>query len=139
LPVETGLNKETKKSKGCTLPLFVSIGQASIRQAASLAEEDYYVCPMGQHLEHIGDVQSISDLGYVSSVSKYRAQNCTGCPLRCLCYKGAANQRGIEVNHRNNAFRAEAKRLLTSEKGLHYRSMRPIEPEAVFDDIVKTL
>ena len=99
------------------------------------AEENYYVCPMGQHMEHIGDVKSKSDLGYVSTISKYRAQNCAGCPLRCLCYKGAANQRVIEVNHRSNAFRAEAKRLLTSEKGLYHRSMRPIEPEAVFGDI----
>ncbi|KWW26833.1 MAG: transposase IS4 family protein [bacterium P201] len=98
-------------------------------------DEDYYVCPMGQHMEHIGDVKSTSDLGYVSTVSIYRAQDCTRCPLRCLCFKGAARQRTIEVNHQNNAYRAEAKRLLTSENGLHHRSMRPIEPEAVFGDI----
>lgn len=99
------------------------------------AEEDYYVCPMGQHMEHIGDVQSKSDLGYVSIVSRYRAQNCVGCPLRGMCYKGAADQRVIEVNHKNNAYRAKAKDLLTSERGLYHRSMRPIEPEAVFGDI----
>ncbi len=98
------------------------------------AEENYYVCPMGQHMEHIGDVESISDLGYVSVVSKYRARNCAGCPLRCLCYRGIAD-RTIEVNHVSNAYRAEARRLLTSERGLHHRSMRPIEPEAVFGDI----
>ena len=56
------------------------------------AEEDYYVCPMGQHMEHIGDVQSKSDLGYVSTVSRYRARNCVGCPLRCLCYKGKGDR-----------------------------------------------
>ena len=99
------------------------------------AEEDYFVCPMGQHMEHIGDVESRSDLGYVSVISRYRAQNCTSCPLRCLCYKGASNRRIIEVNHQSNAYRAEAKRLLTSERGLYHRSMRPIEPEAVFGDI----
>ena len=99
------------------------------------AEEDYYVCPMGQHMEHIGDVKSKSDLGYVSIVSRYRAQNCVGCPLRGMCYKGAADQRVIEVNHKNNAYRAKAKDLLTSERGLYHRSMRPIEPEAVFGDI----
>ena len=38
------------------------------------ADEDYHVCPMGQHLEHIGDVKSTSDLGYKSTVSRYRAQ-----------------------------------------------------------------
>ena len=97
--------------------------------------EDYYVCPMGQHMEHISDEKSKSDLGYVSTVSKYRARDCTRCPLRCVCYKGTARQRTIEVNHQNNAYRAEARRLLTSEKGLHHRSMRPIEPEAVFGDI----
>ena len=99
------------------------------------AEENYYVCPMGQHMEHIGDVKSISDLGYESTVSRYRAQNCTGCPLRGMCYKGMSDRRTIEVNHQVNAYRAEAKRLLTSERGLYHRSNRPIEPEAVFGDI----
>ena len=99
------------------------------------AEEDYYVCPMGQHMEHTADVTVVSDLGYESRISKYRAQNCTGCPLRGLCYKGAADRRGIEVNHKNNAYRSEVKRLLTSERGLYHRSNRPIEPEAVFGDI----
>ena len=96
--------------------------------------EDYYVCPMGQHMEHIGDVQTKSDLGYVSTISKYRARNCDGCPLRGLCHKGSSH-RVIEVNHTNNAYRSEVKRLLTSERGLYHRSMRPIEPEAVFGDI----
>jgi len=97
--------------------------------------ENYYVCPMGQHLEHIGDAQTKSELGYESVVSRYRAYNCAECPLRGMCYKGAADQRVIEVNHKNNAYRAKAKSLLTSERGLYHRSMRPIEPEAVFGDI----
>ena len=99
------------------------------------ADEDYYVCPMGQHLDHIGDIKSKSDLGYESTVSRYRAQDCTECPLRGMCYKGMSDRRTIEVNHQANAYRAEAKRLLTSERGLHHRSNRPIEPEAVFGDI----
>ena len=86
-------------------------------------------------MDHIGDVKSRSELGYVSIVSRYRAQNCTNCPLRGMCYKGASDRRVIEVNHQNNAYRAEAKRLLTSERGLYHRSNRPIEPEAVFGDI----
>ena len=75
------------------------------------ADEDYYVCPLGQHLEHIGDVKSTSDLGYESTVSRYRAQNCAGCPLRGMCYKGMSDRRTIEVNHQANAYRAEAKRF----------------------------
>ncbi|MCQ2052094.1 MAG: transposase [Bacteroidaceae bacterium] len=46
-----------------------------------------------------------------------------------------SDRRTIEVNHQVNAYRAEAKRLLTSERGLYHRSNRPIEPEAVFGDI----
>ena len=62
------------------------------------ADEDYYVCPMAKHLEHIGDVKSTSGIEYGSTVSKYRAQNCTGCPLRGICYKGMSDRRTIEVN-----------------------------------------
>ena len=98
-------------------------------------EDDYYVCPMGQHMEHIGDYPYTSDLGYVSTISKYRARNCTGCPLRCLCFKGKSDCRSIEVNHKADTYRAQAKERLTSEEGLYHRSMRPIEPEAVFGDI----
>ena len=52
-----------------------------------------------------------------------------------MCYKGKDNRRTIEVNHKNNAYRASVRELLTSEKGLEHRSRRPIEPEAVFGNI----
>ena len=97
--------------------------------------EDYFVCPMGQHMEHIDNVTMKSDLGYESTVSRYIAQNCSGCPLRGMCYKAKSDRRVIEVNHRNNAYRRKAKELLTSERGLYHRSNRPIEPEAVFGNI----
>ena len=99
-----------------------------------IADEDYYVCPRGQHLEHIGDEQSTSELGYVSTISKYRAQNCAECPFRGMCHKAKGN-RVIEVNHKADEYRAKAKERLTNEEGLYHRSMRPIEPEAVFGDI----
>lgn len=98
-------------------------------------EDDYYICPMGQRLEYIGQVQETSDLGYVSTKSVYRAKNCTHCPLRGACYKGKSNRRRIEVNHRNNELRTIARELLTSDEGLRHRSRRPIEPEAVFGQI----
>lgn len=97
--------------------------------------EDFYVCPMGQHLDFIGYRKTVSDRGYVSKISVYRARNCTACPLRCQCYKGKSDRRSIEINHKNNQYRKEAKERLTSEKGLYHRSHRPIEPEAVFGQI----
>ena len=98
-------------------------------------EQDYYVCPIGQHLERAGTRSTVSDLGYRSSVAVYRAVNCKGCPLRGMCYKGRADRRTIEVNHTANAFKRKARELLTGERGLMHRSRRPIEPEAVFGDI----
>ena len=99
------------------------------------AERDFYVCPMGQHLERCGTRTSVSELGYRSCVAVYRAARCAGCPLRCLCYKGKSERRVMEVNHRANALKRQARELLTGERGLMYRSRRPIEPEAVFGDI----
>ena len=98
-------------------------------------ELDFYVCPMGQHLEFVTERHGVSELGYGFTTSVYRSTNCSGCPLRSMCYKGKCNTRTIEVNHRNNELRAMARELLTSEDGLKHRSRRPIEPEAVFGQI----
>ncbi len=43
--------------------------------------------------------------------------------------------RSIEANHQGEEYREKARELLTSERGLHHRSNRPVEPEAVFGDI----
>ena len=98
-------------------------------------EQDFYVCPMGQHMEHVTDKKTVSDLGYESRTSVYRAANCSKCPLRGMCYSGKCDRRTIEVNHRANSYKSSAKTLLTSQRGLMHRSNRPIEPEACFGDI----
>jgi transposase len=95
------------------------------------AEKDYFVCPMGQHMENIKTVTRKSESGFVSYLSYYQAKNCSNCPLRCLCYKAKGN-RIIEVNHNLNRQKERVRKLLTSDEGLYYRSHRPIEPEAVF-------
>lgn len=99
------------------------------------ADKDFYVCPMGQHMDFVYYKKEKSDLGYISTKSVYMAKNCSRCPLRGMCYKGMTNRRTIEVNHKSNAYRARVRELLTSEKGLEHRSRRPIEPEAVFGNI----
>ena len=96
------------------------------------AAEDYYVCPMGQHMTRIGTSHSKTASGYRSENARYQAQNCKGCPLRCLCYKAKGERRIIEVNHRLNEYKQNARELLTSEEGLRHRGRRCIEPEAVF-------
>lgn len=96
------------------------------------AAEDYYVCPMGQHMTRNGTTRSKTASGYRSESALYRAQNCQGCPLRGLCYKAKGDRRTIEVNHRLNGYKRKARELLTSEEGLKHRGRRCIEPEAVF-------
>ena len=95
---------------------------------------DYMVCPMGQHMVCIGERLRVSELNYVKVSKIYVAMNCNGCPLRGLCFKGKGN-RTVEINTRSRRYRDEAKERLTSERGLYHRSMRPIEPEAVFGQI----
>ena len=95
-------------------------------------EDDYYVCPMGQHLERVGTRHNKTENGYRTLNAVYRAQRCEGCPLRWGCYKSRQGNREIEVNHRLMEYKQQARERLTSEKGLEHRSKRPIEPEAVF-------
>lgn len=95
------------------------------------AECDYYVCPMGQHMERIGTARAKTVCGYVTESARYKARRCEGCPLRGRCFK-VKGDRIIEVNHRLNEYRRKAGERLTSEEGIMHRGRRCIEPEAVF-------
>jgi transposase len=97
-------------------------------------EKDYFVCPMGQKLTPFGTRKSKSDLGYISTLTRYRAQNCHGCPLRCLCHQ-SKNNRMIEVNDKLSEYKKKARERLLSEQGVYHRGRRCIEPEAVFAQI----
>lgn len=94
-------------------------------------EDDYYVCPMGQHMKRIGTKRTVTDSGFVTYSARYKAQRCEGCPLRGSCFK-AKGDRIIEVNHQLQEYKQKARELLTSEEGIKHRGQRCIEPEAVF-------
>ena len=102
-------------------------------------DEDYYVCPMGQHLTRIGTAHTKTASGYRSESARYRAQNCKGCPLRSLCYKSKNDRKIIEVNHRLNAYKKRATQRLTSEEGIKHRGRRCIEPEALFGQMKQNM
>ena len=99
------------------------------------AEKDYFVCPMGQHMERVGTKHERNESGYVSVSAVYRAQRCDGCPLRWGCHSRKQGGREMAVNHLLLEYRRKARERLTSERGLEHRSKRPIEPEAVFGQI----
>lgn len=94
--------------------------------------EDYFVCPMGQHMELAYRTRAVNDNGYESEISVYHTRNCQGCPLRNKCHKGKEN-REIRVNHKLRRYKQLAREKLTSPKGLEHRSKRPVE--AVFGQI----
>ena len=96
------------------------------------ADGDFFVCPMGQHMNRVGTRHNKTERGYRTLNAVYRAQRCEGCPLRWGCHRRKEGDREIEVNHRLLEYRRKARERLTSEKGLEHRSKRPIEPEAVF-------
>ena len=97
-------------------------------------EENYYVCPMGQHMDFVREEKRYTESGFEQTVSIYMARRCHGCPLRAKCHKAKGN-RTIEVNHRLNAYKDIVRELLTSEEGLEHRSRRRIEPEGVFGQL----
>lgn len=97
-------------------------------------DKDFFICPMGQHMINVGQKKNKSDLGYISTLTRYQAQNCNGCPLRCLCHKSIYN-RIIEVNYKLNEYKYKARERLLSEQGIYHRGRRCIEPEAVFAQI----
>jgi len=97
-------------------------------------EKDYYVCPMGQHMKNIGTVIKTTSNGFKQTITRYRAINCEGCPLRGACFKTTGN-RIMEVNHNLNRLKQKADNLLLSEQGIIHRKKRPCDVEPVFGNI----
>ena len=97
-------------------------------------QEDYYVCPMGQRMEKIAERNKSTKSGYKQKSSVYRAQNCQGCPLRGVCFKGKHN-RQIERNHNLERHKKIVREKLLSEMGEYYRKKRTSDVEPVFGHI----
>jgi transposase len=97
-------------------------------------EKDFYVCPMGQHMENIGSFIKKNDNRFEQTINRYQARNCNGCPLRGACHKSKEN-RIIEINHNLNKHKHKARELLTSEEGMKHRKQRAKDVEPVFGNI----
>lgn len=98
------------------------------------AQDDYFVCPMGQHLTYWYTAKTKSKNGYQSTARVYRAPRCEGCPLRGVCHK-AKTDRIIKVNPNLQRHKEQARQNLWSLQGIRLRKKRCIEPEPVFGQI----
>lgn len=97
-------------------------------------QDDYFVCPMGQHLTYRFTTKITSKNGYPSTVRVYQAKRCEGCPLRGACHK-AKTDRIIKVNPNLQRHKQIARQNLWSIHGIYLRKKRCIEPEPVFGQI----
>jgi len=97
-------------------------------------EQDYYVCPMGQHMKNTGTYNKITSTGFIQTVTKYQAKNCNNCPLNGACHKSKGN-RIIEINHRLNDLKQQVNQRLLSEEGIKKRKQRCWDVEPVFANI----
>jgi len=95
---------------------------------------DSYECPAGKKLNYTGTKLRRNYNGYRQIHHEYQCTDCTGCTLRDACHQSKYNRK-IRINPRLQRYRKRARELLMSEKGLDYRSRRPIEVESVFGQI----
>lgn len=97
-------------------------------------KEDYYVCPMGQPMDKITQGTKATKSGYQQTYSKYSAQNCQGCPIRGVCFKGK-NNRIVGRNYSLENYKEKARENLLSEIGELKRKKRTADVEPVFADV----
>jgi len=97
-------------------------------------DRDIYYCPSGQPMKNIGTTTSLTQGGYEQTLTRYRAKNCTGCPLRKLCHDQKGN-RTININHNLNRLKQKADKRLKTKKGIQKRKKRCWDTEPVFAHI----
>ena len=97
-------------------------------------KEDYYVCPMGQHMNKIKEHTTKTKSGFNQVITSYQAQNCKGCPLRGSCHS-SKNNRIIQRNKTLEKYKLKVQENLLSDIGEYYRKKRSIDVEPVFGHI----
>lgn len=98
------------------------------------AQQDIYICPMGQQMHYIGDKVHKTSTGFAQTYRRYQAKNCSNCPLNGVCHKAKTN-RIIEVNVNLNRQKQQAHERLNSEEGIRHRKKRCVDVEPVFGNI----
>jgi len=98
------------------------------------AEEDHYICPMGQKMTYIGNSSRKTATGFIQTTRLYKAQNCSQCPLNGACHKSKGN-RIIRINANLERLKQQADGLLKSEEGIEKRKKRCYDVEPVFGNI----
>jgi transposase len=97
-------------------------------------ESDILFCPSGKPMHNIGSFNKRNRSGKEQRLTKYKAVNCNGCPLREKCHKSKHNRK-IEINHQLREYKQQVTELLKSERGINHRKKRCYDVEPVFANI----
>ena len=95
------------------------------------AEKDEYTCHYGRKLKFRYSGKSKSGSGYLSEVSHYECENCTGCPFKDKCTKSSGNRK-MYVSKRFIEKRQHSYENIISETGTLLRVNRSIQVEGAF-------
>ena len=99
------------------------------------AQSDTYTCPNERTLVFKAEEKRISETGYEKTVRIYESTSCENCPFADECKKKEAQKRTVMYSEKGEAYKAQAKELLDTERGKEMRSNRSIEVESTFGDI----
>ena len=94
-------------------------------------EIDEYTCHNQKQLKPIHTFNKKSSTGYVSEVTVYECESCTGCPYKDKCSKAKGNRR-IQVSKTFIEKRQKSLENITTEKGNLLRMNRSIQAEGAF-------
>lgn len=105
-------------------------------------ESDHYVCRNGKRLIAKAEKKSKSRSGYISQITIYESEDCTGCPYKQECIRGNNCKTPLDerVKKLNVSKVMKQKRLedlerITSEYGTQLRMNRSIQAEGSFADV----
>ncbi len=95
------------------------------------AERDEYTCQAGRKLRAKYESERKSKSGFVSTITHYECDNCSGCPHKKSCTRSKGNRK-LQVSKRFIQQRAASFERITSEKGVLLRMNRSIQSEGAF-------
>lgn len=99
------------------------------------AQNDTFTCPNNRKLIFDHEEKVKTKTGYEREIRVYQCESCQDCPFAAECKKTEHGERSVQISPKGEAYKAQAKAKLTSEKGIEFRKQRSIEVESAFGDL----
>lgn len=96
-----------------------------------VSEEDYYICAFGNKLIPVSTTYRTSKSGYVSTITIYECENCSGCPYKNKCTKAKGNKR-LQASKKFIKYRKKSLDNIMTPEGKLLRMNRSIQVEGAF-------